>query len=793
MGSIWIRDFTGGLDTRKLAETTPGGVLIQALNGHITRGGEFEKRASFVSAYALPSGTVGLARQRTGLVVFGSGDPPAMPAGVTYQQLQHPDGVTALTRVPSFDLFAGLIYAVGEFADGSLYHFYDGLQVEDWFDGRARASFTIIAGTGSSTLDHIYVNGVDVLSAPVTWTTDNSTTAQAVADAVNANLSVPEYVATANGDNVNLIAQDTGSQANGRAVVFAVSGGFTISPASGLVMSGGGGDYVAAKGAKTRFNVAVGIVNALTTARVGSVALIGARVTTRNTVNQTAAAIAAAINTFNSVPEYTATSAGAVVTVTAPVGTSYNGDTLTLAKTGDLTYTTPAVFAGGTGSIGATTSFTITAGTANKMTVINAAGVSLMGGEILLTTTTAAFVVAIVAAINGNTGVTGYTATVDETSNEKIEVVAPPADGAAANGRKITYAATGNVSLTGLKSFSGGRSLVDVQLPGSYVKTIGAKMYSVSGPNLHFSGIQQPTLWTTDAPGAGFIDMSSYSSGSEVLQAVETYQNNIAIFGETAVQIWYVDPDPALNTRSQTLNNTGTTCPRSVTQFSDNDLFYLNESGLRSLRARDATNSASTTDIGVPVDTLISAKLKPMTDSQRANVIGLIEPGDNRFWLIMGSDIFVFSFFSGAKVSAWTLYSTGFSISDAVIFDHRVYLRSGNSVYVYGGIGNDLVYDATQAVAQIPYVDADDPTRTKNWQGVDVAASGQWDVYFALKPQKPDAKDKVGGINNSTFDQGRISANGQSTHCSAIFKSKGSGPAKLGSAVIQFEGSGDAD
>ena len=45
MGTIWIREFTGGLDARRLPETTPGGVLIKGIDGHINRGGEFEQRA----------------------------------------------------------------------------------------------------------------------------------------------------------------------------------------------------------------------------------------------------------------------------------------------------------------------------------------------------------------------------------------------------------------------------------------------------------------------------------------------------------------------------------------------------------------------------------------------------------------------------------------------------------------------------------------------------------------------------------------------------------------------------
>ncbi|WP_224613245.1 hypothetical protein [Mesorhizobium sp. ESP7-2] len=565
-----------------MVETTPGGVLIQGSDGHITRGGEFEKRAAFVSAYSLPANTKGLAFTRTGLAVFGSGVDPGVPAGVTYQRLQHPDGVSTLLSVPSFDLYAGKIYAVGVFSDGSRQHFYDGVRVDDWFDGRARASFRVTAGdgTGPSTISGITVDGVAIISGAVNWTTSNAATATTVAAAINSATTTPEYTAIAVDDQVTILADDPGTAANGKVVVVVVTSGFGVTPSSGVTMAGG----------------------------------------------------AEETDTFE---------------------------------------------------------------------------------------------------------------------------------------------------------------------PGEFVKTIGSKVYSTSGPNMHFSGIKIPTGWTTDNVGAGFIDMSSESSGSEQLTSLAKYQDSVAVFAETVIQIWYVDPDPSLNRQSQVLNNTGTGSPKSVTQFGDNDLFYLNESGLRSLRARDASNAASTTDIGVPVDTLITSVLSGMSSDQRQNIIGLIEPRDGRFWLIMGDRIFVFSFFSGSKVSAWSEYFPGFTVDEAVVFGRRVYLRSGNTIYVYGGLGNDLTYDATEAVAQIPYLDADEPWKAKDLTGIDAAAQGEWKIFVAMNPNNLEAQDAVGTIADviadTTFNEGRIPASGKSTHFSLIFKSQNDGYAKLGSCVIHFEANGDED
>jgi hypothetical protein len=581
MGTIWIKELTGGLDVRRLPETTPGGVLMKASDGHITRGGEFEKRAAFVSAYTLPANTVGFAHTNSGLVVFGHVASPAMPSGVTYQRLQHPDTVTALTDVISYDLFDKKIYAVGLFADGSIHHFYDGTRVADWFDGRARASFRVVGGTGSSQLTDLKVNGVTIIGATVTWATSNENTAALIAAEITSDTSSPEYTATSVGDTVNIVASTAGAAPNGFGVAFTVASGLLLTPATGLVMAGG------------------------------------------------------------------SSSAG-------------------------------------------------------------------------------------------------------------------------------TF------------------------LPGPFVRTIKSKMYAVSDGLLHYSGISAPTSWQTSAIGAGFDNLAEQNSGSELLTSIARYQNLLAVFSAGVVQIWSVDPDPQLNVQVQVLDNTGTECANSVTQFGDSDVFYLDESGLRSLRARDSSNAAATNDIGTPVDDLITAKLATLTPSERRRVYGLINPVDKRFWLVFPDEIFVFSFYQNAKVSAWTTYSlttkpdetdaTGFSCDAAVVFNRRPYIRSGDMIYVYGGLSGALTYDETEPEAWFPYLDANSPTEAKSWTGIDVAVTGQWEVSAAPDVENQDRSEVIARPYYTTFNSQRVPYEHSSSHLALRFKATGGGQAKLSAAVIHFEG-----
>lgn len=686
MGQIWIREVTGGIDARRLPETTAGGVLLRGDDGHITRGGEFEKRYAFVETYDV-TGTVGLAADRNSLVVFGHQETVAVPPGVTYQRLQATSTEITLTGINSYDQFAGKVYASATFSDGTTAHFYDGVRVDGWPDGRARVGFDVTSGSestgaratgqftitagsggGSATITSVTVAAVELLGSTVTWDTDAATTAAAVATEINTS-ALADYTAEAIGATVIITATDVGTEANGRAVVATPGGDAAVG--STLNMSGGEIDGT----------------SSLDRITIGGVLVLGAPVTWRTSNVETAAAVAQVINSSVTTLDVFATSNGSRVTIAmTDVGTEYDG-------------------------------------------------------AVVEVSTTLGF------GVSPSTGL----------------------------------------------AMGGGASADDVYQPGDFVRTIGTKMYSLAGPNYFFSGIARPTTYTPDAVGAGFIDVSTYTSGATDLTAIARYQSNIAIFAADAVQVWYVDPDPSLNRLVQELQNTGTSAPKSVTQFGDNDIFYLDNTGIRSLRARDSSNAAATSDIGNAIDPLVNDVVNSLTEDEVNNAIGLIEPNDKRFWLIIKNVIFVLSYFPGAKVSAWTRYYPGFDVDDAVVFNRRVYLRSGNNIYVYGGLETGRAYDATVARMRTPFLDAETPWKEKTLQALDAAVLGDWEIRTSTDPDRLEAATQVAKIDASTFRDYQIEAKGGFHHISVELRTTGSGVAKFGSLVIHYEGGGDED
>lgn len=324
--------------------------------------------------------------------------------------------------------------------------------------------------------------------------------------------------------------------------------------------------------------------------------------------------------------------------------------------------------------------------------------------------------------------------------------------------------------------------------PPTTLLTYQQKVFAGAGSVMFFSAIGDPTDYNPASTGAGFIDMSTHTRGADAITALVRYQQFAAVFSRRTIQIWFLDPDPLLSRQVQVLSNTGVPGPNAVVEFGDSDVFYLDQSGIRSLRARDSSNNAFTTDIGSPIDPLVVGLICDCPDGN-PRTAAAVEPQDGRVWIAIGSTIFVFSYFPGSKVSAWSTYEPGFAVDDMVVFQDRIYLRSGDSFYVYGSESGPYQYsEATQAEAWLPYLDADRPTQAKLLHGLDVACRGTWELRLAMDPSDTTASDLVARVAETTFQNHRIPAEGEATHISLRAKSLApagpNSPAILSSAVI---------
>lgn len=226
--------FKRGVDVRRPAYAASPDVLLIGEDVVLTKQGDIESRKAFVLAYSV-AGTFGLAAVDDDIVVFGHLPTPlpAVPSGVVYQQLASSDSVYPV-KVKSHDLFGGKIYCAALMDDGTTRHYFDGVEVDDWFDGRARGSFDIQSGAAGA-VTSVKVNGVEILNVTVNWTTSNTATAAAVAAQINAYGSTPEYTATNVGATVVVLAAASdGATPNGFVIEVTTSGGLVVSTPTGL-------------------------------------------------------------------------------------------------------------------------------------------------------------------------------------------------------------------------------------------------------------------------------------------------------------------------------------------------------------------------------------------------------------------------------------------------------------------------------------------------------------------------------------------------------------------------------
>ena len=340
MPYILVEDFRNGLDSRRMNVTSTPGSLVTLTNAHITRGGEIEKRNAFVELANLPSNTTGLAASGGQIYVFGSVASSSVsfasgtPSNINYVRLQHPSG-EALTQVLSVDFFNGRVYASARFADGRIFHYYDGTRITDWFDGRARNQFQITGGslggtsaTGSfkvtggtsvsgNILRTLTVNNVAIINTTIQHTGSNNTTATAVANAINSYTSTSGFTAVASTNTITITAPSHGVSFNGQQIVANVESQFTV-------------------GSINHFSG--GIDNAITDITVDGVSIIGSQVAWQTSNSNTANAVALAINDFASSPEYEATAVNQFVNIISKAeGTSFNNKVVVVTVAGNVT------------------------------------------------------------------------------------------------------------------------------------------------------------------------------------------------------------------------------------------------------------------------------------------------------------------------------------------------------------------------------------------------------------------------------------------------------------------------
>lgn len=417
--------------------------------------------------------------------------------------------------------------------------------------------------------------------------------------------------------------------------------------------------------------------------------------------------------------------------------------------------------------------------------------------------------------------------------------------GAYSTGVKVAFTIedeSGNITTLGADTLSG--------VKPDTVFTYKNKAYISSESVFYFSALNDATRWESTAIGSGFIDTSNNSGIHQNITGIGVYQGKLAVFTRNNIQIWSVDPDPSLNRLEQDLNGTGCLSSNSVSSFGSVDTFYISDAGLRSLRSRDNYDSAFMNDAGHPIDSILIQDVRALSEEGKSQICSIVEPDDNRFWVAIGGTIYVYSYFPGSQITAWSTYTpkaymsynewngspfypgdgsvhyptdgsspapaafgaafiitppgptpptppqvvyetwlqnaTIGPIQAMVVLNGRVFVRAGNYFYLYGGEDN-ATYDSSLVVAELPYLDASKPATFKEAKGIDMTCQGEWTVEMGFDHTVPTVRDEIARVSQSTFALGRFPATGYGTHFGPRIINDKEGYALLANFIVHYD------
>lgn len=197
MAYFTVEDFAAGIDVRKSEVTAKAGTLRMLENGFVNAGGEIEKRRRF-ALLGNSVGTFGLGAVANGARVFVTpgGAAPSVPALVTtYTLTPNPalTGGVVLSRILDVETFGSKLYVVALFSNGTIRHFYDGVQIDQPPAALGRTARTHKTKMYSCVGNNLYFSGINV---PNRWTdSPNVVTGEGLIDVTSQDAGAPDLVA----------------------------------------------------------------------------------------------------------------------------------------------------------------------------------------------------------------------------------------------------------------------------------------------------------------------------------------------------------------------------------------------------------------------------------------------------------------------------------------------------------------------------------------------------------------------------------------------------------------------
>jgi hypothetical protein len=295
--------------------------------------------------------------------------------------------------------------------------------------------------------------------------------------------------------------------------------------------------------------------------------------------------------------------------------------------------------------------------------------------------------------------------------------------------------------------------------PHSPIFTVaGSKIYAKDGDIVRFSEVNNPRNWNT-VDNAGFIATGNFTDTSTDVTALSQYRNALIVMHNNRSLEWAVDPDPAQTSHRSTIFE-GSNEHRSLANVTG-DLYFLSESGFRSIAVQNNVESLADMDVGSPIDKLI-------VPLNKAGAISLYNHKDGQFWCSIGNKVWIYSFSKTAKLSAWSYYEYAFTIDDMMMHNNEVAFKSGTSVYqtsssVYSDNGTNY-----ETLVEFSELDFKANTALKQIHAFDISQVGDCTAQFDVGIESQTTTHSI-AVSGDFRDRGMVALPIVATHVQPKF------------------------
>ncbi|WP_156137366.1 hypothetical protein [Methyloceanibacter caenitepidi] len=466
----------------------------------------------------------------------------------------------------------------------------------------------------------------------------------------------------------------------------------------------------------------------------------------------------------------------------------------------------------------------------NKINQVTVNGVPLLEDPVLWTTSNNATANALAIEINNNSLTSGYSATA---ADDTVTISAAPGTGTTPNGYAVASVPAGDVTTIDANMADGvayvapvaqvdkvviagssfdATDLWQVVVNGTTYQTTGRaagtgtsvfvfkkRVWSTARSLLRYCQVNDPADWTTTATpasDAGFINISSDSEGAQSLVCLAKYYNSAAIFSRQTITFYQLFVDATNNALDNSLESTGTVSARSAIPYGNNDVYYLSDSGIRSIRAREGTDTPAVSDVGSALDPFVQEVMRAVDGDTLGRAVAIIEPIDGRYMLAVGDKIITLSYFPSSKITAWTYIEPGFSVTDFAKSGRELYSRAGDTIYIYGGFDGETYpdEDEQETVFETPFMAANDPAGKKQLTGFDAALEGDWVGKILVDPNDTQKVLNIpaGVLNRTTYHLPEIKIPGLTSHMAFRGTCASAGMRVFSSLAIHYDKEGAA-